>query len=187
MSPGNGAAGYGVPATHGNLTSDSRLGVPGIEPWAEFERVMGGVSRRRPTSPSMAGEEVRVTTADDEATRWRFRCSGCLAVAAAAAASSVLLGRRDGCRLCLGESLVRIDEGHGGLGLLLEVDGISVYCGHRPRAGRNALTAALRSLRSASICASCMLSIFAALFPMGRAILYSACGFESKAPRGGGR
>lgn len=41
------------------LTSDSRLGVPGMEPYAELARVLGGVRSRRPYLSNLAGEAVR--------------------------------------------------------------------------------------------------------------------------------
>jgi hypothetical protein len=41
------------------LTSGSRRGVPGIEPYAEFARVFGGVRSRRPYLSNLAGEAVR--------------------------------------------------------------------------------------------------------------------------------
>lgn len=41
------------------LTSESRRGVPGIEPYDELVRVLGGVSRRRPNLSYLAGDAVR--------------------------------------------------------------------------------------------------------------------------------
>ena len=41
------------------LTSDSRLGVPGMELYVELERVLGGVRSRRPYLSNLAGEAVR--------------------------------------------------------------------------------------------------------------------------------
>lgn len=43
------------------LTSASRRGVPGIEPYAELVRVLGGVRMRRPYLSNLAGELVRET------------------------------------------------------------------------------------------------------------------------------
>lgn len=62
-------------------TSESPLlGVPGIEPWAEFVRVRGGLSSLRPKLSNLAGEAVRFTAADAEATRWWWRFSCVLGV-----------------------------------------------------------------------------------------------------------
>src|SRR3569833_1807743 len=65
------------------LTSDSRFGVPGMDPWVELERVIGGVSIRRPKLSNRAGEAVRDTTAEADATRWWWRWSGTLRAPAA--------------------------------------------------------------------------------------------------------
>jgi hypothetical protein len=43
----------------GVLTSVSRRGVPGIEPYAELVRVLGGVRIRRPYLSNLAGDAVR--------------------------------------------------------------------------------------------------------------------------------
>jgi len=40
------------------LTSGSRRGVPGMDPYAELARVFGGVSRRRPYLSNLAGDAV---------------------------------------------------------------------------------------------------------------------------------
>ena len=41
------------------LTSKSCRGVPGMEPYDELVRVLGGVSRRRPNLSYLAGDAVR--------------------------------------------------------------------------------------------------------------------------------
>ena len=49
-----------------------------MDPWVELERVIGGVSIRRPKLSNRAGEAVRDTTAEADATRWWWRWSGTL-------------------------------------------------------------------------------------------------------------
>lgn len=63
------------------LTSVSRRGVPGTDPYAELLRVLGGVRMRRPYLSNLAGDAVRETRelepADpEEPVRWWFRGCG---------------------------------------------------------------------------------------------------------------
>lgn len=57
------------------LTSVSRRGVPGMEPYVELVRVLGGVRIRRPNLSNLAGEAVREANDAEppepaEAVRW---------------------------------------------------------------------------------------------------------------------
>ena len=89
----------------GLLTSASRRGVPGMEPYAELARVFGGVRMRRPYLSNLAGEAVRdmneepVDAAEppDPVRLWLRRpgrpagCSGCLADSAGGGAGLIVL------------------------------------------------------------------------------------------------
>ena len=54
----------------------SARGVPGMEPWVEFVRLMGGVRIRRPNLSNLAGEAVREMMDDAEPMRWWCRWPG---------------------------------------------------------------------------------------------------------------
>lgn len=115
--------------------SVSPRGVPGIEPCDEFVRLMGGVNMRRPNLSNLAGEAVRDIREDEDGIRWWLRWPG-----------------RTGVNSC-GFGVWLADDATGGVAPsdLLALTRATAALGS---------WAAFRSLRSASICASCMLSIF---------------------------